>query len=97
MAYNIIVSPLAQKEIEKAIDYYSDISINTPLKFIREIEETYSVLSHNPYFRIYYKKFRGVIIKGFPYILFYVITEDEQKVTIYSCFHTSKSPIKYPK
>jgi len=96
MAYKIIISPLAQKEIENAIDYYSDLSVNTPLKFIQKIEETYSLISNNPYFRIYYKNFRGVVIKGFPFMLFYVITEDEQKVIIYSCFHTSKNPRKYP-
>ena len=67
------------------------------MKFIAEIEEIYRTLSRNPYFRIYYKNFRAVVIKGFPYILFYVITEDKQNITIYSCFHTSKSPRKYPK
>jgi hypothetical protein len=33
MAYKIIVSPRAQKEIENAIDYYALYSIDAPIRF----------------------------------------------------------------
>lgn len=55
MAYKIIVSPRAQKEIENAIDYYGLYSTDAPLNFITFLKEAYSGLEANPFFRICYK------------------------------------------
>ena len=97
MVYKVIVSLSAEKEIEGAIDYYSELSVDVPAKFLYQIEETYLILSDNPFFRIRYKNIRAVPVKGFPFMLFYSVIEDRELVIIYSCFHTAKSPRKYPK
>ena len=97
MAYKVIVSPSAEKEIEGAIDYYSELSLDVPAKFLNQVQETYRILSNNPFFRIRYKNIRAVQVKGFPFMLFYSVIEDKELIIIYSCFHTAKSPRKYPK
>lgn len=38
MAYKIMTSPRAQKEIENAIDYYAVNSLDAPLNFIRILD-----------------------------------------------------------
>jgi len=48
MAYKIIVSPRAQKEIENAIDYYALYSSNAPKSFINLLKDTYHSLEKNP-------------------------------------------------
>ena len=39
MAYKIIVSPQAQKEIENSIDYYALYSADAPTNFIAVVKE----------------------------------------------------------
>ena len=51
MAYKIIVSPRAQKEIENAIDYYALYSSDAPLNFITELKAVYNALETNPFFQ----------------------------------------------
>jgi len=42
MAYKIIVSPRAQTEIEKAIDYYALHNTNASKNFIRSLQDAYN-------------------------------------------------------
>jgi toxin ParE1/3/4 len=97
MIYKILISPRAQLEIVEIINYYFSISNSVRLKFDKRLEETFDFLKTNPYFPKRYKDFRTITLKGFPYLLFYTINEDEKFIRILSCFHTSKNPTKYPK
>ncbi len=97
MAYRILISPRAQKEIENAIDYYALYSTDTPLNFITALKEAYDILSTNPFFRIRYKNIRALKIKKFPYALYFSINEDKNTVRIFSCFHNTRNPNKRPK
>jgi plasmid stabilization system protein ParE len=60
MAYKIIVSPRAQKEIENAIDYYALYSPNAPQIFIDLLKDTYLSLENNPFFSVRYKNIRAL-------------------------------------
>jgi plasmid stabilization system protein ParE len=94
MEYKIIVSPKAQLDIEKAIDYYAEKSEKAPKKFIEHLAYSYKAISINPYFFLYYKNIRGLKIKKFPYSLFFIINEKQKTVKILSCFHNKKHPAK---
>jgi len=69
MAYKIIVSSRAQREIENSIDYYALYSRDAPVHFIAVLKEAYKTLEINPFFRIYYKNVRALKLKKFPYYL----------------------------
>lgn len=97
MAYKIIVSPKAQKEIENAIDYYALYSSNAPKSFINLLKDTYRSLENNPFFNVRYKNIRALKINKFPYSLYFVIDETQNSVRILSCFHNKRSPNKRPK
>jgi plasmid stabilization system protein ParE len=97
MAYRIIVSPRAQKEIENAIDYYALYSSNAPNSFISLLQETYSTLEKNPFFSIQYKNIRALKIHKFPYLLYFTVNETQNMVRILSCFHNKRNPTKRPK
>jgi toxin ParE1/3/4 len=96
MAYNIIVSPRAQKEIIKAIDYFLERSEDAPSHFISQLEKSYSALNVNPFFIICYKKIRSIKLKRFPYSLFFTIDEKEKTIEVLSCFHNKRNPSKRP-
>jgi len=97
MDYKIIVSLRAQQEIEDAIDYYAIRSSDAPGDFISDLNETYSILSLNPHFRICYKNVRTIVLNVFPYALFYTINEKEHTIKLLSCFHYKLNPQRRPK
>jgi toxin ParE1/3/4 len=97
MAYSIIVSPRAQKEIENAIDYYALYSIDAPKKFVMLLQNTYESLKLNPFFRVRYKDVRALKIKKRPYLLYFVINETKMTVRVLSCFHDRRNPKQRPK
>ena len=97
MAYKIIVSPRAQKEIENAIDYYALYSSNAPQSFINLLKDTYLSLETNPFFNVRYKNIRALKIHKFPYSLYFVINEAQNTVRVLSCFHNKRNPNKRPK
>lgn len=96
MAYKIIVSPRAQKEIENAIGYYALYSVDAPLNFVSALKKAYSTLEANPFFRVRYKNVRALKIKKFPYMLYSVINKEKNTVRVLSCFHSKRSPNKRP-
>jgi len=97
MAYKLIVSPRAQKEIENAIDYYALYSSNAPQSFINLLKDAYLALESNPFFGLVYNDIRALKINKFPYSLYFVINETKNTVKIVTCFHHKRNPNKRPK
>lgn len=96
MVYKIIVSPRAQNEIVKAIDFYAIDSVDAPNNFVIQLQKVYGILSLNPFFRVQYKSVRALKLKKFPYSLFYIVDENQGNVRILSCFHNKRNPRKRP-
>jgi len=96
MAYSVIVSPRAQKEIEDAIDYYSLNSIDAPVNFINALNNAYDAIALNPFFRIRYNNIRAYKIGKFPYVLYFTVNKAYKIVRIVACFHTKRNPDKRP-
>jgi toxin ParE1/3/4 len=96
MAYRVIVSPRAQKEIENAIDYYALYSTKAPQNFINVLKESYNILTSNPFLTVRYKNIRALNMPKFPYSLFFVINQNQNTVKVLSCFHNRRNPNKRP-
>lgn len=96
MAYKIIVSPRAQKEVENSVEYYGLYSVDAPINFIAALQDTYNTLAARPFYRIRYKNIRAIKIKGFPHFLYFIIQDDKNTIRILSCFHSKRSPNKRP-
>lgn len=96
MVYKIIVSPRAQNEISKTIDFYALNSVNTPHNFIVQLQKGYEILATNPFFRVQYKSVRAIKLKKNPFSLYYTINENQGYIRIISCFHNKKNPKKRP-
>ena len=96
MAYKVIISPRAQKEMEHAIDYYALYSEDVPRHFVSALKETFQALEINPFFRVRYKNIRALKIKKFPYSLYFVVREEVSTVRVLSCFHNRINPNKRP-
>ena len=66
MGFEIVISSMAQIEIDEAAEYYALNSIDAPINFLSEIKDAYRILEINPFFRIRYKIIRALNLKGLP-------------------------------
>lgn len=58
MAYKIIVSPEAEKEIDNAFEYYLEFSKSAGKSFNKQLSESYKKLKLNPFFEKRYLNVR---------------------------------------
>jgi len=96
MSYKLIILDRAQEEIDEAYDYYSKISSGVLRSFDEHLEKVYQSLEANPFYEIRYEKLRALPFKSFPFVVFFKVDERSKTVYIYSVFHTSQNPEKYP-
>jgi mRNA-degrading endonuclease RelE of RelBE toxin-antitoxin system len=96
MAYNLTILPKAQEEILKAFEYYEHISLSVLTNFDNQLEEVYKNLEKNPFYQVRYKHLRAIPFKSFPFLVFFDVDQDNNIIYIYSVFHTSQDPSKYP-
>ena len=97
MAYSIITSQRARKEIQNASDYYALYSNNAPTKFIDALNNTYETLEMYPFFGVRYNDVRALKLKKFPYSLYFVVNEKHKTVKVLSCFHNKRNPHQRPR
>lgn len=97
MNYKIIVSPIALKNIEEAVEYYiSKATKKVALDFLNDYKKTYKDLQINPYYQFHDNNYNFLPFKKFPYIAFFIIDETSKTVFLNAVFHTSQDPDKYP-
>ena len=98
MSYKIIVSPIASKNIEEAVEYYIfKASKKVALDFLNDYKKVYKTLQINPFYQIHDNNYRFFPFKKFPYTAFFMIDEVSKTVFLNAVFHTSQSPEKHPK
>ncbi len=97
MSYKIIVSPIASKNIEDAVEYYiSKVSKKVAADFLKEFKKTYKALQINPFYQFHDNNYRFLPFSKFPYIAFFIVDEPSKTVFLNAVFHTSQDPEKYP-
>jgi toxin ParE1/3/4 len=97
MNYKIIVSPIALRNIEEAVEYYIlKSNKKIALDFLNDYKKTYKALQINPFYQVHDNNYNFLPFKKFPYIAFFIINEDLKTVFLNAVFHTSQSTEKYP-
>lgn len=98
MNYKIIISPIASKNIDDAVEYYTlHVSKKVALDFLADFKNTYNSLEKNPFYKFHDNNYRFLPLKKFKYIVFFIIDEANRSVLLNAVFHTSQNPEKYPK
>ena len=97
MEYKLIISKRAQKDIEKALDFYIGKSTVAPARFIENLQKAYANILDQPFQRLRYKNIRSIKIRKLPYDLYFIINEEKLNIRILSCFHQKRNPNKRPR
>ncbi|MDQ5929934.1 MAG: hypothetical protein QG594_1716 [Bacteroidota bacterium] len=75
MVYNLTILLQAQEEIQKAFEYYGNLSFLALTNFDKELEEVYQNLEINPFYQVRYKHLRAIPFKSFPFLVFFMLTK----------------------
>ncbi len=92
MTYNIILSEIAEQEIRSIRQWYDAQTYQLGNHFILAIEDTFARIAWSPniYPIVLFNQYRRVLIRRFPYWIYYRIEGDNIKIS--SVFHNSRSP-----
>lgn len=97
MKYKIIVSPIAVKNIENAVEYYiTQAGKKVASHFLKDYHKTYKALQINPFYQFYDNNYRFLPFSKFPFTTFFIVNEDSKTVFLNAVFHTSQDNNKYP-
>lgn len=90
--YKLIISPLAEVDINVAKDWYELQKENLGNEFVTKIGETLVQIRKNPnHFSQAQKNICKAIVNRFPFSIFYTVVK--QTIIVFAVFHHSRNPI----
>ena len=91
MIFTLIVKPIAEKDIQKAYDWYEEKQVDLGEAFLDQIDIAFEQITSRPKaFQKRYNEVRINFIKQFPYGVHYII--EQKKVIVLAVFGESQSP-----
>ena len=94
ISYEIIVSRKAQIEVQEAFDYYEERNKGLGFEFMRSLDAALQSVKRTPFsYQTIYKESRRVLLRKFPFALFYVV--EETRVVVIAVFHQRRSEIDW--
>lgn len=94
MSYEIIVRPEAAREVQEAFDWYQEKTEGLGLEFLRAADACLAGVQRNPLASpMMYQEIRRALLRKFPYILFYIVKEEQ--IIVLACFHARRDPIDW--
>lgn len=94
MAFQIILSSIALKELEDSVDWYNERLDGLGERFIYAVDNRLALLSETPdMFPVKQSGYRETSVEKFPYLIVYKIIKKGKKVRILHIFHTKRNPV----
>jgi plasmid stabilization system protein ParE len=90
----IIVRREAQLEVQDAFHYYQEKSEGLGFEFMRSLDAALQSAKRNPLaYQKIYKETRRILLRKFPYAVFYIA--EENRIVVIACFHQKRSEIDW--
>ena len=90
--FDIILFDDAIIDIQNGLEYYTSISPAIAKKFLAAVKNTFAELKINPFYQVRYDNVRMRKVKGFPYLLHFVLNENQNSVIIYGIRNAAQNP-----
>jgi len=90
----VILRAAAEDDIEAAYHWYEERSHGLGAEYLRAVEAGLALIERNPELppRVY-KQARRVLLRRFPYSLFYVV--GAELIEVVGCIHTRRHPRRW--
>ena len=93
MAYKISINPSARLDIIETIDWYNEQQANLGFRFYKNIQETIKRIRKNPLeCAVRYKTIRTAIVKKFPYMLHYKVSQEFETIAVLAIISMYQNP-----
>ncbi|MGI9035802.1 MAG: type II toxin-antitoxin system RelE/ParE family toxin [Pyrinomonadaceae bacterium] len=90
----IVVCREARLEVQEAFQYYQEKSEGLGFEFMRSLDAALQAVKRNPFvYQTIYKETRRVLLRKFPYALFYIV--EESRIIVIACFHQKRNEIDW--
>ncbi|MFZ1747937.1 MAG: type II toxin-antitoxin system RelE/ParE family toxin [Nitrospirales bacterium] len=94
MAAELIVAPEAEQDVAEAHSWYERRRIGLGEEFLNCVDACIEAICRTPQmYTTVFENYRRGLVRRFPYAIFYECIED--RVTVYSVFHTARDPEKW--
>lgn len=90
--YKVVINKKAQNQIENAAIWYSIKQKGLESRFLDEIDNAVVILRLNLFFAVRYANIRSILLKNFPFLLFYTIKYTHNTVKIIAVLHAHSNP-----
>lgn len=92
--YEIVVRLEAANEVQAAFDWYEEQNDGLGFEFLRAADAALQAIKRNPLaYQIVYEEVRRVLLRKFPYALFYIT--EQNKIIVLACFNQKRNPIDW--
>lgn len=93
MAYKIKLLPIVQTDLGKAKKWYREKSEILADEFKTEVNKEIDYIREHPeHYQRKYKELRQSLVSRFPYVIFYLLEEEQKRIIVFGILHTSRNP-----
>lgn len=92
--YKVIIDIDALKDIQEATDWYNKIVKGLGARFQKQVKKQINILKTQPTaFSIRYSNVRCMLIKKFPFLIYFTVDKKLHTVEVFAIIHTSRDPL----
>ena len=96
MKYSFKNRSLVEADLIIAIEHYKEINPELAKEFLLRIREAKKYIAQTPLgFQLRYKDVRTISLKKFPYLIHYLVNDNEMQIVILAIIHSYKDPKDY--
>jgi plasmid stabilization system protein ParE len=89
--HQLLVRPEAESDFTQAFDWYEVRKPGLGFEFIEAVDHALSTIQKNPLvFATLHRKARRILLKRFPYCIYFVF--DADVISVIACFHAKRAP-----
>lgn len=93
MGFKIKLLPIVHIDLRKAKNWYYNKSETLAKEFKIEVDKEIDYIGKFPeHYQRKYKALRQSLVTRFPYAIFYLVEEEQERIIIFGVLHTSRNP-----
>ena len=96
MAAELILAPEAEQDLDEAFAWYERQRAGLGEEFLSAVDACLQGIRRTPGMHaVIFEGYRRGLVRRFPYAVFYDHDDENDTVTVYGVFHTSRDPEKW--
>ena len=93
MGYKIKLLPIVHTDLRNAKKWYQEKSEKLAQEFKVEVNKEIDYIGEYPeHYQQKYKNLQQSLITRFPYVIFYLVEEEQKQIVVFGILHTSRNP-----